>query len=84
MALSNDDRMGQDSVIECVAQSGIVNAFTSFTTSSSVANPASPRLEVRFSKVTQFFKCFNCIFFRTKILSNYWAILLPMDISTVE
>lgn len=31
MALSYDDRMGRDSVIECVNENGIVNAYTSWT-----------------------------------------------------
>lgn len=31
VGLSDDDKMGRDSVVECVSQSGSVKAFTSWT-----------------------------------------------------
>lgn len=44
MGLSNDNRMGRDSVIECVRESQ-VNAYASFTTVAGV--DGSPRISVK-------------------------------------
>lgn len=46
LALSQDDEMGDDSVIECVRNGDTINAFVSFTTPRS--DPSSTRDEVRF------------------------------------
>lgn len=43
-ALSFDDRMGRDSVIECVNERGDIRAYTSFT--NVVDGFSSPRIEV--------------------------------------
>lgn len=54
LGLSEDDKMGRDSVIECVTESGAVKAYTSMTV---VANGKfdSPRTGiVRFSSFSEF------------------------------
>lgn len=82
LALSEDDQMGRDSVVECVNEQGAVKAYTSWTIKEN-GKFDSPRTGVvsvqTISLNLSFLYNLICPFFSPKTLSNYSRGRLRME-----